>query len=314
MTITQLRYIVAVDTHKSFARAASHCYVSQPALSMQIKKVEDELGVLIFDRSKKPVLTTDIGVKIIAHSRLIIKEINRMPELIKDQKDEIKGNLRIGIIPTLSPYLLPLFVTHFIKKYADVNLIFEELLSEQIINNLNKDLLDVGILATPVTDNGVLEIPLFYEGFMLYGHPDTPLMNKQYIKLKDLNVNEMWLLKKGHCFRSQSINICSEHQSVNHRRIRFESGSLETLKKMVESRFGYTLLPELSVVDMRNDHKKYVRQFESPMPVREISMVTHRSFVKQRLIELLRDEIMNYIPDKMKDKERGQLVEITNNK
>jgi len=137
MTITQFKYIIAVDTHKSFARAASHCYVSQPALSMQIKKIEEELGVLVFDRSKKPVLTTDIGVKIIAHARLIVKEISRMPELIKEQKDEIKGDLRIGIIPTLSPYLLPLFVTHFVKKYPDVNLVFEELLSKYLYSMRN---------------------------------------------------------------------------------------------------------------------------------------------------------------------------------
>lgn len=312
MTITQLQYIVAVDTYRSFAKAAGHCYVSQPALSMQIKKIEEELDVLIFDRSRKPVITTDIGARIVEHARLIMKEIQRMPELVKEQKDEISGTLRIGIIPTLSPYLLPLFVTDFMGKYADITLVFEELLSEEIAEKLNNDQLDVGILATPLHKKSIMEIPLFYEGFIFYGASDSPLLKQSNIALSDLNLSDMWLLKHGHCFRSQSINICSEQQTFHStRRIRFESGSLETLKKMVESRFGYTVLPELSTFDMNDRQKKHIRKFETPMPMREISMIMHRSFVKKRLIEILRDEILDHIPESMKSKERGRIVEIS---
>ena len=311
MTITQLQYIVAVDTYKSFAKAAGHCYVSQPALSMQIKKIEEELDVLIFDRSRKPVLTTDIGARIVEHARVIMKEIQRMPEIVKDQKDEISGTLRIGIIPTLSPYLLPLFVTDFMAKYADITLIFEELLSDEVVEKLNNDQLDVGILATPLHKKSIIEMPLFYEGFIFYGSPDSALLKQNQIALSDLNTNEMWLLKHGHCFRSQSINICSEQRPVIGRRVRFESGSLETLKKMVEGRFGYTILPELSTLDMSDRQKKNVRKFEAPIPTREISMVMHRSFVKQRLIEILRDEILDHIPESMKNKKRGRVVEIS---
>ncbi len=311
MTITQLQYIVAVDTYKSFAKAAGHCYVSQPALSMQIKKIEEELDVLIFDRSRKPVLTTDIGARIVEHARVIMKEIQRMPEIVKEQKDEISGTLRIGIIPTLSPYLLPLFVTDFMAKYADITLIFEELLSDEVVEKLNNDQLDVGILATPLQKKSIIEMPLFYEGFIFYGSPDSALLKQNQIALSDLNTNEMWLLKHGHCFRSQSINICSEQRPVIGRRVRFESGSLETLKKMVEGRFGYTILPELSTLDMSDKQKKNVRKFETPIPTREISMVMHRSFVKQRLIEILRDEILDHIPENMKNKKRGRVVEIS---
>ena len=312
MTITQLQYIVAVDTYKSFAKAAGHCYVSQPALSMQIKKIEEELDVLIFDRSRKPVITTDIGTRIVEHSRVIMKEIQRMPELVKDQKDEISGTLRVGIIPTLSPYLLPLFVTDFMAKYSDITLVFEELLSEEVVEKLNNDQLDVGILATPLHHKSIIEIPLFYEEFIFYGASDSPLLKQNQIALSDLNISDMWLLKHGHCFRSQSINICPEKQNFHTRRVRFESGSLETLKKMVESRFGYTILPELSILDMNDRQKKHTRKFETPMPMREISMVTHRSFVKKRLIEILRDEILQHIPNDMKSKERGRVVEISN--
>jgi len=312
MTITQLQYIVAVDTYRSFAKAAGHCYVSQPALSMQIKKIEEELDVLIFDRSRKPVITTDIGTRIVEHARLIMKEIQRMPELVKEQKDEISGTLRVGIIPTLSPYLLPLFVTDFMEKYTDITLIFEELLSEEIAEKLNNDQLDVGILATPLDKKSIIEMPLFYEGFIFYGASGSPLLKQNQIALSDLNLNDMWLLKHGHCFRSQSINICSDQKTFHSsRRVRFESGSLETLKKMVESRFGYTVLPELSTFDMNDRQKKHIRKFETPMPVREISMIMHRSFVKKRLIEILRDEILEHIPENMKSKERGRVVNIS---
>jgi len=234
-----------------------------------------------------------------------------MPELVKDQKDEISGTLRVGIIPTLSPYLLPLFVTDFMKKYSDITLIFEELLSDEIIEKLNNDQLDVGILATPLHRKSMIEMPLFYEEFIFYGASDSPLLRQNQIALSDLNINDMWLLKHGHCFRSQSVNICPEQQTYSNRRVRFESGSLETLKKMVESRFGYTILPELSTFDMNDRQKRHIRKFETPMPMREISMTIHRSFVKKRLIEILRDEILEHIPEKMKSKERGRVVEIS---
>ncbi len=310
MTITQLEYVIAVDTHRSFAKAANHCYVSQPALSMQVKKIEEELDVLIFDRSKKPVITTDIGQKIVEHARLILKEVERMHEIIQYQKDEIRGTLRVGIIPTLSPYLVPLFINNFIEKYPDVNLIFEELLSEEIIEKLNTDLLDVGILITPMDCNSVVELPLFYEGFILYGAASEPLMKKKEVSINDLNINDMWLLKHGHCFRMQTINICSDQKAGATQQIKFESGSLETLKKMVESRFGYTLLPELAVVDMDEQKKKNIRHFQSPVPIREVSMVIHRSFVKRRLIESLRDEILNNVPESYKNKNRGLLIQL----
>ena len=208
MTITQLEYIIAVDTYKNFAEAARHCFVTQPTLSMQIKKIEEELDVLIFDRSKKPVLTTEIGMQIINQARITVQEAYRIKEVIQLQKDEIKGELKIGIIPTLSPYLLPLFVTKFMQKYPEVNLIVEELLSENIIDKLNNDILDVGILVTPINKSSILEIPLFYETFSVYMSTTHPLSEKSNIDFSELDINEMWLLKEGHCFRSQVINIC----------------------------------------------------------------------------------------------------------
>ncbi len=310
MTITQLEYIIAVDTYRSFASAARHCYVTQPTLSMQIKKIEEELNVLIFDRSKKPVLTTEIGRQIINQARITVQEAYRIKEVIQNQKDEIKGTLKIGIIPTLSPYLLPLFVTQFMEKFPDVNLVVEELLSSDILEKLSSDLLDVGILVTPINQGSIIEMPLFYEKFVVYMSSKHPLSEKDKIDFQDLDISEMWLLKEGHCFRSQAVNICGDSNQLmkTGNQLRFESGSLETLKRIVERQYGYTLLPELATLDLSERQNRYVRQFNEPQPVREVSLVIHRSFMKQKLIELLRDEILGHVPENLKDKERGRLI------
>ena len=309
MTITQLEYLVAVDTYKSFARAAEHCYVTQPTLSMQIKKIEEEMKVLVFDRSKKPVLTTEMGLQIINQARIILKETYRINDIIQNEKDEIKGELRIGIIPTLSPYLLPLFITQFIEKYSDVKLVVEELLSKDIIKKLNNDLLDVGILVTPLKENSLVEIPLFYETFVVYMSTNHPLSTKNKINFKDLDINEMWLLQEGHCFRSQAMNICGEDINQEDTRLRFESGSLETLRRIVEKQFGYTLLPELAALDLEEDKMKYVKTFSKPRPIREVSLIIHRSYMKQKLIGLLQESILDNIPEILKNNNRGQLIE-----
>ncbi len=309
MTITQLEYIIAVDTHKNFAEAANRCFVTQPTLSMQVKKLEEDLNVLIFDRSKKPVLTTEIGKQIVAQARIAIKEFNRVNEVIRDNRKEFAGDLRIGIIPTLSPYLLPLFVTEYMRKYPDVNLVIEELLSDQIAFKLRNDLLDVGILVSPMMEKSLLEVPLFYETFVVYMSTSHPLMTKSSINLKDLDVNDMWLLKEGHCFRNQMVNICGESAMLNnHNQLKFESGSLETLKRIVEQQYGYTLLPELATLGLDEERRKYIRNFNEPRPVREVSLVIHRSFMKKKLIEALKEEIMENIPASLKDNMTGKLI------
>jgi LysR family hydrogen peroxide-inducible transcriptional activator len=308
MTITQLHYVLAVAEHQNFTKAAKKCFVTQPTLSMQIQKLEDQLNVLIFDRSKKPVLTTDIGHQIIDQARITVQEAYRIKEVIQNQKDEVKGELKIGIIPTLSPYLLPLFITKFMNKYPEVNLVVEELLSDSIISKLNNDILDVGILVTPVKKPSILEIPLFYETFAVYMSTNHPLSVKNKIDFKELNINEMWLLKEGHCFRSQVVNICGDHELNKKSQLRFESGSLETLTRIVEKQYGYTLLPELATFDLSERRKKYLKHFKEPKPVREVSLVIHRSFMKRKLIELLKEEIQVNIPQSLKEKDRGRLI------
>ncbi|MEO1434545.1 MAG: LysR substrate-binding domain-containing protein [Bacteroidota bacterium] len=308
MTITQLEYVIAVDTYRSFGEAAKHCFVTQPTLSMQIKKLEEELDVLIFDRSKKPVLTTDIGKKIVEQARITVLEAKRIEEVINDQKDAITGQLRVGIIPTLSPYLLPLFITKFVQKYPDVNIVIEELLTDQIIEKLNNDLIDVGVLVSPLNENSIVEIPIFYEPFVAYMSDGHPLQRKELITFQDLKRNEMWLLKEGHCFRSQVERICTDEESES-RQLKFESGSLETLIRIVETQYGYTLLPELATWDLSSERSAYTKRFQEPQPVREVSLAIHRSFLKRRLIELFKQEILTNLPQNFKQKDNNTLVQ-----
>jgi len=310
MTITQLEYVLSLNTFRNFAKAAKNCYVTQPTLSMQVKKLEDELGIILFDRSKKPVLPTDIGQKIIEQAKIALGEVEKIKELIRAQKDELSGTLRIGIIPTLSQYLLPLFLTKFMDKHPSVQLVMEESLSEEIAFKLNNDLLDVGIIVTPMSNNNLIETPLFYESFVGYINDRHPLAQKTKIEVNDLKLEDMWLLKEGHCFRNQMINICGEHSRND--RLQFESGSLNTLMTMVEQQSGYTLLPELATINLPDNQNKKIRYFKNPAPRREVSIVAHRSYIKQKLIGLLKNEILENLPPHLKNQKGEQVIEWVN--
>lgn len=296
MTITQMEYLIAVDNYRNFADAARHCYVTQPTLSMQIKKVEEELNVLLFDRSKKPVLTTDIGRQIIQQARIAVQESNRIKEIIQNQKGDIKGELRLGVIPTVSPYLLPLFISKFMQKYPDVDLIVDELISENIISRLNQDLLDAAILVTPLNEASILEVPLYYEKFLLYISDEHPLTKRNQINYQDIDVSDIWLLKEGNCFRNQVINMCRDHFYHKRHQLRFESGNLETIKKIVDRQYGFTILPELAVLELDENESRHVRKFPEPEPVREVSLVMRRNFMKKKLLDLLLETILENLP------------------
>ena len=296
ITITQLEYIVAVDTHRNFAKAAAHCFITQPTLSMQIKKLEQQLGILIFDRSKKPVKPTKLGKKVIAQARNSIQSLSRINEIIQDSKGDIAGGLRLGIIPTLAPYLLPRFVTSLVAKYPKTQLIIEELLSDQILNKLNNDLLDIGVMGASA-DSTYKCIPLFKEEFMVYFSQNHRLKSKQEVTLKDLDTKDLWLLKEGHCFRDQVESLCRKELSHNKNRpIQFQTGSLETLKNLIDQKLGFTLLPQLATVGWKSSDKQRLRRFKGERPAREISLVFHNSFIKEGLIKALQTEIKSCLP------------------
>lgn len=310
ITLTQLEYIVAIDEYRHFATAAEKCFVTQPTLSMQIKKLEDELGVIIFDRSRQPVVPTDIGAKLIEQARMALSSTERIKEIIKEEQQEVEGILKIGIIPTLAPYLLPVFIGHYIRKYPAVKIEVEELVSEEIIRRLKRDLIDVGLFVTPYRDEKIVECPVFYEEMMVYAHPGHELLQQKNIGLKDIATPEIWMLGDGHCFRDQVVNLC-EMSGMQHNNLpfAFESNSLETLMRIVDVEGGFTLIPELAMQYMPEEKKKQVRTFAENKPLREVSVIYSRHYTKQRLISLLCEEIRAVVPRHMLKKERGTVVE-----
>jgi len=310
ITLTQLEYIVAVDTFRHFGRAAEHCFITQPTLSMQIKKLEEDLEVIIFDRSKQPMIPTDIGRRIIDQARIALQESGRINNIIKEHKNLISGELKIGIIPTLAPYLLPLFIGNYKRKYPNINIRIDELTTANIIDHLNRDLIDVGILVTPLKEDRINEKPLFYEEMLLYLNDNHPLASQTNIKLKDIATPELWLLSDGHCFRDQVINLCSFKGAENSALpFHFEAGSLETIMNIVDKEGGLTIIPELATINMSELRFEHVRTFIDTNPLREVSLVYSRHYAKHKLIELLGKEIIASMPEKMLKKNRGTIVE-----
>jgi len=311
MTFVQLEYLVALDNYRHFATAADRCFVTQPTLSMQVQKLEDELGVKIFDRSKQPVIPTEAGVAIIDQARKILAEKNVIVEIAQAKKGMMVGELRIGIIPTLAPYLLPLFVQSFNKKYPQVKLVVNEMMTEYIITRLREGRIDVGILVTPLQEKGIKEDVLFYEELVAYVSRKNAAYKKTYVLANDIDPNKLWLMEEGHCFRSQIVNLCElrrASEAGNH--FEYEAGSIETLRRMVEINDGITILPELTTLDMTADQIQLIRHFRKPAPMREVSIVVHRDFVKKRLIEALKQEIIAAVPEKIKKNKSVNVVPV----
>lgn len=309
MTITQLEYIIAVNKYQNFAQAAESCFVTQPTLSMQIQKLEEELDVIIFDRSKKPVEATEVGRLIIDQAHIACKEFIKIPEIIKSVKGEINGVITIGVIPTIAPYLVPLFLSDFMQKYPDVSVNILEITTKEIIKSIKDNTIDCGILATPLYEKSISETPLYYEPLVAYISHKHPLFKKNTLLAEDLEESKLLLLTEEHCLRSQIVNLCGANKK-NDTQLNYITGSLETIKRIIELDDGITLLPELATHNFTIEQLDMVRYFRGTEPVREVSMVTHRNFAKPTLIDALRKEIMQIIPEKMKYKEKKMILEI----
>ncbi|MFM7431572.1 MAG: LysR substrate-binding domain-containing protein, partial [Flammeovirgaceae bacterium] len=270
MTLTQLEYIIALDTHRHFVLASEKCFVTQPTLSMQIQKLEEELGVKIFDRTKQPVIPTEIGSHIIAQARIAVREAGMIRQLIAEQKDTMTGELRIGIIPTLAPYLLPQLFKNILEKYPQVNLVVKETITEEVILELKSNRLDCGLVVTPLNDSTIKEDVLFYEELFVYVSKKNALHNKKYVLPTEIDPHQLWLLEEGHCFRSQILNLC-ELRKYSELHFKYETGNIETLKRMVDKSDGITILPELAVMEFTKQEMKLVKQLKEPSPAREVS-------------------------------------------
>jgi LysR family hydrogen peroxide-inducible transcriptional activator len=295
MTITQLQYVLAVAEHKNFTLAAEKCFVTQPTLSMQIQKIEDELNVLIFDRSKKPIQLTSIGQKIVEQAKNIVNEAGKIKDIVEFQKGFIGGEFRLGIIPTIMPTLLPMFLNNFIKKYPKVKLIIEELNTIEIIFQLKNGHLDAAIAVTPLEDEKIKEIVLYYEPFVAYIPENFNNSDKKEIEISDLNLDTILLLQDGHCFRDGILNLCKNQDLSFKNSFQLESGSFETLIKLADEGLGTTLLPYLHTLDLKEKDKIKLKHFKEPKPAREVSLIYPKSELKIHIIDALKNTISGVV-------------------
>ena len=295
MTITQLQYVLAVAEYKNFTLAAQKCFVTQPTLSMQIQKVEEELDIKLFDRTKKPIKLTDIGQKIVNQAKNIVNEADRIQDIVQQEKGFIGGEFRLGIIPTVMPTLLPMFLKNFINKYPKVKLIIEELNTDELIFKLNNGHLDAAIAATPLNEEKIKEVVLYFEPFVAYVPANTAYLNKKEITIDDLNVNDLLLLQDGHCFRESVLNLCKNNTIESGSHFQIESGSFETLIKLADEGLGFTLLPYLHTLNLSDTDKQKLRNFAEPKPAREVSLIYPKTELKIHIIDALRSSIAGVV-------------------
>lgn len=312
MNIQQLEYILAVQNYQSFTKAAEACNVTQATLSMMIKKLEEELEIVIFDRSKQPIIATQMGKNIIEQSIKILGEIQVLNQIAQHEKKEITGDLKIGIIPTIAPYLLPIILKKYQNKYPKVNLFITECTTNQIIEKLKSNQIDVGILSTPIQEISIREYPLYYEKYFLYVNNDERKNHKNYIMPEDIDIHKLWLLEEGHCMRNQILNLCELKKKDNlSENLHYEAGSISTLMNLVDHHYGVTIIPELALEGLSKQRQNQVIPFGGQVPVREIGLVTHYHYAKERLVKSIQSIILDQIPSNMKAKPtNGQILNI----
>lgn len=295
MTITQLQYVLAVAEYQNFTLAAQKSFVTQPTLSMQVQKLEDELDVQIFDRGKKPIAVTEVGKKIVAQAKNIVNEANRIKDIVDQEKGFIGGDFTLGIIPTVMPTLLPMFLKTFINRYPKVNLIIKEQSTESLIRNIQDGHIDAAIAATPLEIEFIKERPLYYEPFVGYVPKNHRLGNMETINPDDLDVSDVLLLQDGHCFRDGVINLCKAPRDLSQEHFQLQSGSFETLVNLADEDMGMTLLPYLNTLELDTVKKKNLKYFDNPSPAREVSLIYHKSELKIQITDALRDVISGIV-------------------
>ncbi|MBX2986996.1 MAG: LysR family transcriptional regulator [Bdellovibrionaceae bacterium] len=298
-SLVQLEYVVAVANMKHFGQAAKACCVSQPTLSLQIKKVEDQIGVEIFDRMKKPVIMTPEGEIFVRQARLLLREHRILRSLFEQRGNDVSGEFRLGVIPTLTNSLLPSFIHEFSELYPEVILKIDELQTSSILKALEEDRLDGALMATPLGVEGLHEEPLFYETFQVYAAKGHRLLKTKSCRLKDLDPSDLWLLQDGHCFKDQVVQLCplDAKSEAGLPRVQFQGGNLDTLLRLIKRGHGYTLLPSFMTHHMEeNEIQAHVRKFQKPYPAREISLVTRRTQWKRKIAEAIKETIQQHLP------------------
>jgi LysR family hydrogen peroxide-inducible transcriptional activator len=295
MTLQQLEYILALNAHRHYIKAADSCFVTQPTLSMQVQKLEEEYGILIFDRDKTPLVPTEIGKAFIERAQSILNEVKQLQQFISEETDGLNGIFNIGIIPTISSTLLPLFLPEIERSDIPSKLHIQEMQSERIMEKLHLGEIDIGILSTPLNDNNLREIPIYTEPFLLYLPENHSLLEQKTIRTSDLNTDEMLLLEEGHCFREQALRVCGTSADSIKKHV-YKSGSIETMVGLCNAGFGYTLIPRL-FLNQNNVNPKRCRWLKLPHPAREVSLVVHKSYPKEAFLEMMQNLIQESLPD-----------------
>lgn len=294
MTVIQLEYLLAVANFGSFSVAAEHCFVTQPSLSMQIKALEEELGVMLLDRSKKPVMPTRAGEAVIEQARETLKEFNSIKEVVSQLKGEIAGKIRLGVIPTIAPYLLHRFIPEFVHRYPKVELEVREMQTAYIIDALNHDRIDVALVAGGTCGDGIMEYELFDDRFYAYVSPSNSLYNKSNIRIEDIDMRELVLLSVGNCLRDQVLELCQARSSVPSRYY-FESGSLDTLMRIVDSTSNMTIIPEMALPYIPAERSRQIKTLFKGASSRKIALAVRRTYVKKSLVDALKATILDSI-------------------
>jgi LysR family hydrogen peroxide-inducible transcriptional activator len=300
MTLQQLEYVIALDNTKHFVRAAEMCNVTQPTLSAMVQKLEEELDCTIFDRAQHPIVPTAIGTKIIEQARVVLFHGNQLKEMVSSQKKEVGGELNIAFIPTIAPYLLPKFIDKMRVENPQVTLKISEMRTNFIIEKLKTAEIDMAILATPLQNPNLFEIPLYYERFVGYMSPTDPLFLQKEITAQQLPTDRMWILEEGHCLRNQVFNFCAPDNANKHESV-YEAGSIDTLVKIVDLIGGYTIIPELHIDLLGEKQKENLRELVNPEATREVSIVIRTDFVKEALLNAVANCVKQIIPERMLD-------------
>lgn len=301
MNLQQLEYILAVQSKGSFTEAAEHCSVTQATLSMMVRKLEDELGLEVFDRKQKPVRPTKTGLLVLAHAAKVLHEARMLKQAAKSETGAVSGEFVLAVIPTIAPYLLHRFVPAFLSKYPHARLQIEEMQTPDLIKALKQGRVEAGILATPLGEKGLGETHLYYEPFWVYAGKGENLLKKKFVLGKDLDVNRMWFLEEGHCLRTQAGQLCElKHRDSGLQRIHYEAGTVESLIRLVDASRGMTIVPELAAAELKGRRREQLRRFRNPQPAREISLVTNATFARQQWISALQQAIVKSIPEAMR--------------
>ena len=307
MNIQQLEYILAVDTYRHFAKAAEHCRVTQPTLSMMIQKLEDELGIKLFDRNLQPVRPTPAGRKVIEQARNVLYQASLIKDIVNEEEQSLKGTFRLAVLPTIAPYLLPRFFQQLSEKHTDLDIRMLEMKTAPTMAALQNGEIDAAIIANQPTESNLQGDILYYEQFFGYVAHNESIFKKDLIRTADINDERLWLLDEGHCFRDQLMRFCQREKArVNQAAYRF--GSLETFMHMVESGYGMTFIPELATLQLSQEQQEMVRPFAIPKPTREIYFVTRKDFIRHSLSKILIEHIQEAVPKDMLRLRAGQKV------